>query len=154
MYNSFTSDEDKVDNISVFPADDQIIKHLCEGDGLSAILNYALEGYTRLVRNGNKYTPIPRDVNMDMELLGAGNHLFVFAAQFEFGTRTELTSEELYMCYRDWYLNQGYLEKFILTKDKFSKRIEQEFIRADRAIEKVKKPYANVYVDLTYNKDE
>ena len=58
------------------------------------------------------------------------------------------------MCYRDWYLNQGYLEKFILTKDKFSKRIEQEFIRADRAIEKVKKPYANVYVDLTYNKDE
>lgn len=148
LYNSFTPDEDKVDNISVFPADDQIIEHLCEGQGLSAILNYALEGYTRLVRNGNKYTPIPRDVNMDMELLGAGNHLFVFAAQFDFKDEKELTPDEIYLDYRRWYLDQGYLEKFILTKERFFKRIEQEFRRADKPVEKVHRNYGNVFVNL------
>ena len=148
LYNSFTPDEDKVDNISVFPADDQIIEHLCEGEGLSAILNYALEGYARLVRNGNKYTPIPRDVNMDMELLGAGNHLFVFASQFDFQDEKELTPDEIYLDYRRWYLDQGYLEKFILTKERFFKRIEQEFRRADKPVEKVHRNYGNVFVNL------
>lgn len=148
LYNSFTPDEDKVDNISVFPADDKIIEHLCEGEGLSAILNYALEGYARLVRNGNKYTPIPRDVNMDMELLGAGNHLFVFASQFDFQDEKELTPDEIYLDYRRWYLDQGYLEKFILTKERFFKRIEQEFRRADKPVEKVHRNYGNVFVNL------
>ena len=98
--------------------------------------------------NGNKYTPIPRDVNMDMELLGAGNHLFVFAAQFDFKDEKELTPDEIYLDYRRWYLDQGYLEKFILTKDRFFKRIEQEFRRADKPVEKVHRNYGNVFVNI------
>lgn len=101
-----------------------------------------------MVRNGNKYTPIPRDVNMDMELLGAGNHLFVFASQFDFQDEKELTPDEIYLDYRRWYLDQGYLEKFILTKERFFKRIEQEFRRADKPVEKVHRNYGNVFVNL------
>ena len=49
LYNTFTMDEDKVDNEHAFLADTQIMEKVCTNEGLSALLNFALEGYVSLV---------------------------------------------------------------------------------------------------------
>lgn len=156
LYNTFTMDEDKVDNEHVFLADTQIMEKVCTNEGLSALLNFALEGYVSLVNNDKKYTPIPIDAEFNKELLSAGNHLFAFVCQFDFYSKNrdgEVTADELYLDYQEWYREQSYLEKFIYSKDRFCKSVGREFSRANRKVEFRRDSTKRYFVDLESKKE-
>ena len=149
-------DEDKVDNEHVFLADMQIMEKVCTNEGLSALLNFALEGYVSLVNNDKKYTPIPIDAEFNKELLSAGNHLFAFVCQFDFYSKNrdgEVTADELYLDYQEWYREQSYLEKFIYSKDRFCKSVGREFSRANRKVEFRRDSTKRYFVDLESKKE-
>lgn len=158
LYNTFTTNENDVNNVNVFMADKNIMDKICTPTGLSYVLNRALEGYTRIVMNGMKYSTIPTDRNADNDLKGAGNHLYVFACEFDFYfaidrnspayEHDEITSTQLYELYSRWYPDKGYNMRFMLSKETFFKRIEKEFARAGRNIKKVRKSKSMVYLNL------
>lgn len=161
LYNRFSTDEMEIDNETCFKADKYIIKKLCTNDGCSAILNHMLSGYERIVKNDYRYTPIPIDDQADRDLKSAGNHLYLFASEFDFDfanerggqafKHDEIEAQRFYEVYDEWFNEKGYLSKYEMSKDGFFKRILLELQRTGKAVEKRKTKKCNIYVNMKPN---
>lgn len=158
LYNKFTQNKKEVDNERVFEADNKMQEKIRNHEFLSSVLNHALKGYERIVRNGLKYTEITPDAKVVRDLYGAGNNLFRYALEYDFHyngiLRETLTTEELYNAYVEWYTNKNYGKQFMNSKDTFSRRIEEEFLKADRKIEKIRLPQNGRVAYIRHPEDE
>ena len=126
---TFTMDESKVDNETVFLADPVLKSTLKEPENLSGILNWAIEGYVRVLRNGYNFSEIDLDTEIEKEFYGGSNHLVDFVESIDWTKYRDrhASSNQLYEDYRVWVVEAGIHIKDQMTKKQFQRALENAF---------------------------
>lgn len=129
LKNRFTDNENEIDNTTVFPAIIGLNELLTCDECLSAVLNWSIEGYARLIQNGYRFSDINDDIKLEYEFKSKGNNVMDFFVDFDWKvnglTLDTIRVTEIFDAYLRWCEEVNISPQYRYSRKLFKKKIEE-----------------------------